>query len=142
MFTKFGYTGSIGAGIATIGKAEDHPQSVRAVACSWASQTRKELMAAKKGEQKSLKLSAVLDLNEASNLKANLMSLRGDGLAIDASGVERIGTQCAQILVAGAKAWEADQKPFSYQKASDAFLKTLQLIGVNVDHLLAKEIRQ
>lgn len=99
-------------------------------------------MAAKKGEQKSLKLSAVLDLNEASNLKANLMSMRGGGLAIDASGVERIGAQCAQILVAGAKAWEADKKPFSYAKASDAFLKTLQLIGVNIDHLLAKEIRQ
>ncbi|GEO83469.1 MULTISPECIES: STAS domain-containing protein [Alphaproteobacteria] len=99
-------------------------------------------MAAKKGEQKSLKLSAVLDLNEASNLKANLMSMRGDGLVIDASGVERVGAQCVQILMAGAKAWEMDKKPFSFAKASDAFLKTLQLIGVSVDHLLAKEIRK
>lgn len=99
-------------------------------------------MAAKKSEQKSLKLPAVLDLNEASNLKANLMSLRGGSVAIDASGVERVGAQCVQILMAGAKAWEADKKPFSFVKASDAFLKTLQLIGVNVDHLLAKEIRQ
>ncbi|NML74910.1 STAS domain-containing protein [Rhizobium sp. S-51] len=99
-------------------------------------------MAAKKSEQKSLKLPAVLDLNEASNLKANLMSLRGGSVAIDASGVERVGAQCVQILMAGAKAWETDKKPFSFVKASDAFLKTLQLIGVNVDDLLAKEIRQ
>ncbi|MHB0953268.1 MAG: STAS domain-containing protein [Allorhizobium sp.] len=99
-------------------------------------------MASKKGEQKNLKLSAVLDLNEASALRGNLMDLRGSGLAIDASGVERVGTQCVQVLMAGAKAWEEDKKPFTFVKASDAFLKTLQLIGVNADHLLAKEIRQ
>lgn len=98
-------------------------------------------MASKRGEQKSLKLSAVLDLNEASNLRENLMSLRGSGLAIDASGVERVGAQCVQILMAGAGAWEADRKPFSFVKVSDAFTKTLQLIGVNIDHLLAKESR-
>ncbi|MCM2401101.1 STAS domain-containing protein [Rhizobium sp. S153] len=98
-------------------------------------------MASKKGEQKSLRLSAVLDLNEASNLRENLMSLRGSGLAIDASGVERVGAQCVQILMAGASAWEADKKPFSFVKVSDAFTKTLQLIGVNIDHLLAKESR-
>ena len=34
-------------------------------------------MASKKGDQKSLKLAAVLDLNEASNLKANILSMRG-----------------------------------------------------------------
>ncbi|MBD3805431.1 MAG: chemotaxis protein CheX, partial [Thioclava sp.] len=34
------------------------------------------------------------------------------------------------------------KKPFTFVKASEAFLKTLQLIGVNADHLLAKEIRQ
>ncbi|MCJ7997080.1 STAS domain-containing protein [Rhizobium cremeum] len=98
-------------------------------------------MASKKGEQKSLKLSAVLDLNEASGLRDNLMSLRGGALAIDASGVERVGAQCVQILMAGAKAWEADKQPFSFVKVSDAFTKTLQLIGVNIDHLLAKESR-
>ena len=48
----------------------------------------------------------------------------------------------ATLPSAAAKAWEADKHPFSYGKASEAFLKTLQLIGVNIDHLLAKEIRQ
>lgn len=99
-------------------------------------------MASKKGAEKSLKLAAVLDLNEASNLKANLSSLRGGAVTIDASGVERVGAQCVQVLVAAAKAWEQDKHPFTFEKASDAFLKTLQLIGVNIDHLLAKEIRQ
>jgi len=98
-------------------------------------------MAAKKTEQK-LKLAAVLDLNEASNLHGQLMSLRGTKLAIDASGVERCGTQCAQVLMAAAKAWEDDKQSYTFAKVSDAFQKTMQLIGANVDHLLAKEIRQ
>jgi chemotaxis protein CheX len=100
------------------------------------------MMASKKGDQKGLKLAAVLDLNEASNLKANILAMRGAPLTIDASGVERLGAQCVQVLLAAAKAWEVDKQPFSFGKASEAFLKTLQLIGVNIDHLLAKEIRQ
>lgn len=97
-------------------------------------------MAAKKSDPGNFKLAAVLDLNEASNLKANLQSLRGKPVAVDASGVERLGVQCVQVLMAAAKTWESDGKPFVVAKASDAFLKTMQLIGVNIEHLLAKEI--
>lgn len=97
-------------------------------------------MAAKKSDAGNFKLAAVLDLNEASNLRANLLSLRGKAVAIDASAVERLGAQCVQVLMAAAKTWEADKKPFSFAKASDAFLKTMQLIGVNIEQLLAKEI--
>ncbi|RCW27232.1 chemotaxis protein CheX [Ciceribacter lividus] len=99
-------------------------------------------MATRKGANKSLKLAEVLDLNEASALKSSLMDLRGSGLDIDASQVKRVGAQCVQVLMAGANAWGADKKPFTLVKASEAFLKTLQLIGVNADHLLAEEIRQ
>lgn len=98
-------------------------------------------MASKKGEQ-SLKLSAVLDLNEATALHGKLTSLRGNNIVIDASAVERCGAQCVQLIMAGAKAWEEDKKSFTFAKVSDAFQKTVQLIGVNIDHLLAKEIRQ
>jgi len=99
-------------------------------------------MASKKGEQNNLKLSAVLDLNEASTLHSTLLTMRGRNLVIDASGVERAGVQCVQVLMAGAKAWEEDKKTFTIAKVSDAFQKTMQLIGVNIDPLLAKEIRQ
>lgn len=96
---------------------------------------------ASKGEHGSFKLPVVLDLNEATALHGKLMSLRGNALVIDASAVERAGTQCVQVLLAGAKAWEEDKKPFSFAKMSDAFQKTLQLIGINIDHLQAQEIR-
>ncbi|MBP1842107.1 chemotaxis protein CheX [Rhizobium petrolearium] len=97
-------------------------------------------MAAKKAGPGSLKLSAVLDLNEASVLHGKLMSMRGSDLVIDASGVERVGVQCAQVLVAGVMAWKEDKKSFLVEKASDAFQKTMQLIGIDTDNLIAKEI--
>jgi chemotaxis protein CheX len=102
---------------------------------------KEKLMAAKKSG-KTLDLTAVLDLNEASALRDKLLSLRGSGLSIDASGVERIGALCAQVLMSAEKTWEQDKQPFTFSKVSDAFQKTMQLVGVNIDHLLAKEIRQ
>lgn len=97
-------------------------------------------MAAKKAGPGSLKLSAVLDLNEASVLHGKLMSMRGSDLVIDASGVERVGVQCAQVFVAGVTAWKEDKKSFLVEKASDAFQKTMQLIGIETDNLIVKEI--
>lgn len=99
-------------------------------------------MASKTGASKQLKLASVLDLNEASQLKDKLLSLRGSSLEIDASGVERMGTLCVQVLFSGLKTWEADKQSFSVAKASDAFTKTLQLLGLNSDQLIATEIRQ
>ncbi|KQY26299.1 STAS domain-containing protein [Rhizobium sp. Root482] len=97
-------------------------------------------MASKKAAQKSLSLAPILDLNEASALHGKLMGLRGSGLVIDASAVERVGALCVQVLMAGAKSWEEDNQSFTFAKVSDAFTKTTQLIGVNIDHLMAKEI--
>jgi chemotaxis protein CheX len=91
---------------------------------------------------KAIKLAAVLDLNEATALRGKLMKLRGSNVAVDASHVERIGTLCAQVLMAAAKTWDEDKLTFTFSKVSEAFQKTMQLIGVDIDHLLAKEIRQ
>ncbi|MFK0385039.1 MULTISPECIES: STAS domain-containing protein [Rhizobium/Agrobacterium group] len=99
-------------------------------------------MAARKAAEATLKLSPVLDLNEASALHAKLMTMRGAPLSVDASEVERVGALCAQVLMAGAKSWEEDGKAFGFAKVSDAFDKTMKLIGVNIDHLLPKEMQQ
>src|ERR1700712_467367 len=101
----------------------------------------KTIMVARKAEKK-LGLAAVLDLNEASTLRGKLVALRGHNVVLDASGVERAGTLCIQVIMAAAKTWEEDKLSFTFSKVSDAFQKTMQLIGVNIDHLLAKEIRQ
>ena len=98
-------------------------------------------MVSKKGD-KTLDLAAVLDLNEASTLRTKLMGLRGSNVVIDASRVERVGTLCAQVLMAAAKTWDEDKLSLTFSKVSEAFHKTMQLIGIDIDHLLAKEIRQ
>ncbi len=97
-------------------------------------------MAAKKAASGPVALAPVLDLNEASALHGKLMTMRGSDIVIDASAVERVGVQCAQVLVAGAAAWQADKKSFLIEKASDAFEKTMQLIGIDPDKMVAKEI--
>ena len=100
------------------------------------------MMATKKAAQKSLSLAPVLDLNEANALHAELMSRKGSDVSIDASAVERVGALCAQVLMAGARSWEQDKHAFTFVKVSEPFMKTMQLIGVNIDHLLAQEARQ
>ena len=97
-------------------------------------------MATKKAASGSLKLSPVLDLTEASALHGTLMSMRGRNVTIDASEVERVGVQCVQVLIAGARAWQADKKSYVVDKSSDAFANTMQLIGIDTDLLVAKEI--
>lgn len=97
-------------------------------------------MAAKKSG-KTLNLASTLDLNEASALRDKLLSLRGSAVSIDASAVERVGTLGAQVLMSAAKTWDQDKLAFNFTKVSDAFQKTMQLIGVDIHPLLAKEIK-
>lgn len=92
--------------------------------------------------QSTLKLSPVLDLNEASVLHGKLLELRGEPIVIDASGVERVGVQCVQVLVAALRNWQKDGKAFSVTDASDAFDKTLKLIGIEIDQMLLKETQK
>jgi chemotaxis protein CheX len=93
----------------------------------------------RKGE-KNISLAAVLDLNEASTLRTSLIGLRGYDVVVDASRVERVGGLCAQVIMSAAKTWDEDRMSFSFSRMSDAFQRTMQLIGVDMDHLRAKEI--
>lgn len=96
-------------------------------------------MKGKASAAKTLSLDNVLDLNAAGGLHANLMALRGSDLVIDASAVERVGALCLQVLMSAAKTWEEEKLSLTFSKMSDALTKTMQLTGVNYDHMLAKE---
>lgn len=86
-----------------------------------------------------LSLDNVLDLNAAGSLHAKLMAARGSDLVIDASSVERVGALCIQVLMSAAKTWEEEKHSLTFSQMSDALMKTMQLSGVNYDHMLAKE---
>lgn len=92
------------------------------------------------GSANILKLSPVLDLNEAVGLHGQLLAMRGHDLLIDATAVQRCGTPCIQVLMSAARTWEEDQKSYRLSGVSDAFGKTMQLIGIDIDQLLVKEI--
>ncbi|MBD8553490.1 STAS domain-containing protein [Rhizobium sp. CFBP 8762] len=90
-------------------------------------------MAVKTQTVQTLTLPAVLDLNAASALKTQLLALRGSPVTIDAGQVDRLGTLCLQVLVSAGRTWEADNLPYTYENASDAFAKTTALLGVSVE---------
>jgi chemotaxis protein CheX len=96
-------------------------------------------MKGKAAGQKTLSLDNVLDLNAAGTLHTKLMSMRGSDLAIDGSSVERVGSLCIQVLMSAAKTWEEEKHSLTFSAMSDALMKTMQLTGVNYDHMLAKE---
>ena len=89
-----------------------------------------------------LKLPAVLDLNAASRLHEQVLALKDKNVAVDASEVARIGTQCIQILLSAARSWRSMDMTFSVNQSSDAFAKTLQLLGITDEEMIPMEIVQ
>ena len=82
-----------------------------------------------------LVLEPVLDLKAAAPLKAALLERRGQPLTIDASGVQRLGALCLQILLAAHHTW-ADEAQDSdtnlvITPRSEAFDESVRLFGAN-----------
>lgn len=76
-----------------------------------------------------LKLPAVLDLNAAEPLKAELLARRGQGVIIDASDVERLGGLCLQVLLSAKRTWAADGVNLKLAPLSDAFAEQWAAFG-------------
>ena len=76
-----------------------------------------------------LVLPAVLDLKAAAPLKATFLEHRGEDVMIDASGVQRLGALCLQVLLAARRAWSEDGHELRFEPRSDAFADALTLFG-------------
>ena len=87
-----------------------------------------------------LKLPEVLDLNAAGRLHEQVLAYKGDDVDIDASDVTRVGAQCVQVLLSAAVSWRSEDRKLRVSQASDAFVKTLQLLGISDEALLPKEM--
>jgi chemotaxis protein CheX len=86
-----------------------------------------------------LKLPENMDLNAVSAMHNQLGELKGNPVEIDASDVRKVGAQCAQVLLAAKKSWDADGKEFLIGPVSEAFETTLKLLGISGDVLPSKE---
>ncbi|MDY8107783.1 STAS domain-containing protein [Fulvimarina sp. 2208YS6-2-32] len=80
-----------------------------------------------------IELPPILDIAAAAPLADRLRAHRGAPLAIDASQVEKTGTQAVQVLLAASKSWKADEIDFRITSASEPFLASLELIGLSMD---------
>lgn len=77
-------------------------------------------------------LGSVLDIRAASGLHRELLDRRGTPLRVDGAEVERIGGQCAAVLLSAARSWAADGQPFVLEGASPALREGLELLGLDV----------
>ena len=80
-------------------------------------------------EPATVSLMPVLDLQAAEPLRAELMSLRGRPLEIDASQVNRLGGLCLQVLMSARKIWPEDGVTLTVNQPSQAFSEQLTAFG-------------
>ena len=76
-----------------------------------------------------LRLDPVLDLKAAQPLKVALTEHRGGALQLDASGVERLGGLCLQVLIAARRAWSEEGHDMTIEPRSAAFTAAAALFA-------------
>jgi chemotaxis protein CheX len=70
-----------------------------------------------------------LDLTAAAPLAAELLAARGKPATLDASGVQRLGAQCLQVLLAARGLWSSDGLPWRVVDPSSEFADATALMG-------------
>lgn len=74
-------------------------------------------------------LASTLDLLAAAPLKEEIANRAGNGVVLDASGVERLGAQCLQVLLAARAKWRAEKLAFCVINPSATFSEHLRVLG-------------
>lgn len=78
-----------------------------------------------------LVLDEMLNLAAARPLAEALASARGTDLALSVANVRHLGAQCGQLLLAGAKAWQADGHVFQIIDKTPEFDEGVRLLGLD-----------
>lgn len=86
-----------------------------------------------------LQLPDVLDIRAASPLAAQILAARGRQLTIDASKVQKAGAQCIQVLLSARATWLVDNVSLTISDPSEAFVETLQTLGIPFARLSDQE---
>lgn len=74
-------------------------------------------------------LPSVLDIQAAESLRAQLLAARGQDVVVDASGVERLGALCLQVLLSAQQTWAGEAQSVTIDQASDAFVSQWTMFG-------------
>ena len=74
-------------------------------------------------------LPAVLDIQQAEPLRAQLLALRGASVTLDGSGVERLGGLCLQVLISAQQTWARDGHSLILDRVSEDFANQWNAFG-------------
>ena len=77
----------------------------------------------------SVVLPSVLDILYAEPLRTDLLGLRGQPVAIDASAVERLGGLCLQVLISAQQTWARDGHVLKIDDVSREFADQWNAFG-------------
>ena len=86
-------------------------------------------------EYSEVTLDAKLASTAAPGLFAQLKELRQQTVVLNASEVEQIGVLCIQIIMSASKTWADEGHSFEVIEPSEAFLSTLDVVGVTAQEL-------
>lgn len=78
-----------------------------------------------------LVLTPILDMRAAAPLHRDLLERRGASIVVDASAVERIGGQCAAILLSAHRSWAGDGHEMHLTGMSPGLAEGLRLLGID-----------
>ncbi|WP_424930525.1 STAS domain-containing protein [Amaricoccus tamworthensis] len=86
-----------------------------------------------------IELEPKLSMPQADALSQQLQSHMGRDVDVDASRVESLSTAAVQVLLAAAKSWTVDQCKLNLVNPSEAFLTTLERIGLSPESFKSNE---
>jgi chemotaxis protein CheX len=79
-------------------------------------------------------LPAVMDSTFARKLHADILTMRGAPVNVDAGSVERVSTLCLQVLLSAARTWQAEGLGFSVDQPSDSMKGAFKLLGMENEY--------
>jgi chemotaxis protein CheX len=94
------------------------------------------------GTARTLRLPEILDLTRAGPLAESFRALRGASLAVDAARVQRVGAQCAQVIMSAVSTWKADDVALCVTDPSPEFRETFSLLGIGLAEVSTEEAGQ
>ena len=86
-----------------------------------------------------LRLPDILDLTCAGPLAESFRALRGVELAVDAARVQRVGAQCAQVIMSAVATWKADEVALCVIDPSPELSETFSLLGIGLAEISTEE---
>jgi chemotaxis protein CheX len=77
-------------------------------------------------------LAPALNSAAATDLAAELLSVRGRPVVLDAGAVEQLGGLCLQVLLSASRTWAADNVQFAFNPASQAIRDQSAVYGADL----------